>query len=208
MITISSQQFGGSEYAIQGAMGCTIEEARTFKEAYDSGFPGIADFKKKGEEFVKKHGYVLMCQYSGHKMFWWDYDKWKERQSSFTQEFWEDYREHHKGTCDRVAQEVREHFQAASKWGRMALNGPTQGSGACILKIAMTNFFHWIVSQGYFGKVELSALVHDESNIIFPKELVDVVPSMQQKCMEDAAALVCTKLPIPASYDVAPYWKH
>jgi DNA polymerase I-like protein with 3'-5' exonuclease and polymerase domains len=81
-------------------------------------------------------------------------------------------------------------------------------SGTVILKIAMTNFFHWIVSQGYFGKVELASLVHDESNVIFPEELKDIVPPMQSKCMEDAAALICTKLPIPAKPDIADHWKH
>lgn len=203
-----SQQFGGSEFAIQNSMGCSLEEAQEFKNAYDSGFPGIAEFKKKGSAFVRKNGYILMCEYSGHKMFWWDWDKWIERQKSFTQEFWEDYRENHKGTGDFVAQEVRQHFQAASKWDRMALNAPTQGSGIVILKIAMTNFFHWLVEQGYFGKVEIAALVHDESNVIFPEELKDIVPPMQQKCMEEAAALICTKLPIPAKPDIALYWKH
>ena len=141
-------------------------------------------------------------------MFWWDHDKWLKRQKTFTQEFWDDYREHHKNSNDYVAQEVRQHFQAASKWDRMALNAPTQGSGICILKIAMTNFFHWIISKGYFGIVELSALVHDESNVIFPESLKDEVPKMQQQCMEEAAALVCTKLPIPAPADVQTYWKH
>lgn len=203
-----SQQFGGSEFAIQNSMGCSIEEAQEFKHAYDSGFPGIAEFKKKGSAFVRKNGYILMCAYSGHKMFWWDHDKWLERQKSFTQEFWEEYRTKHKGTGDWVAQEVREHFQAASKWDRMALNAPTQGSGIVILKIAMTNFFKWIVKQGYFGKVELAALVHDESNVIFPEELKDSVPAMQSKCMEDAAALICTKLPIPAKPDVGLWWNH
>lgn len=81
-------------------------------------------------------------------------------------------------------------------------------SGIVILKIAMTNFFRWIVEQGYFGKVELASLVHDESNVIFPEELEGIVPPMQSKCMEDAAALVCTKLPIPAKPDVTTYWKH
>lgn len=203
-----SQQFGGSEFAIQNSMGCSIEEAREFKNAYDSGFPGISEFKKKGSEFVRKNGYILMCKYSGHKMFWWDHDKWLERQKKFTQEFWEEYRDKHKNTGDRIALEVKHHFQAASKWDRMALNAPTQGSGIVILKIAMTNFFKWIIEKGYFGKVELSALVHDESNIIFPEELKDIVPPMQQKCMEDAAALVCKKLPIPAPYDVEHFWKH
>jgi hypothetical protein len=80
-------------------------------------------------------------------------------------------------------------------------------SGIVILKIAMTNFFNWIVEKGYFGKVEISALVHDESNVIYPEELSDV-PLMQQKCMEEAAGLICTKLPIPAVPDIADHWKH
>ena len=122
-----SQQFGGSEFAIQGAMGCTIEEARAFKEAYDSGFPGIADFKAKGSKFVREHGYILMCKYSGHKMYWWDHKEWLERQKSFTQEFWEEYRTKHKGTNDSIARMVSMHFKAASKYDRMALNAPTQG---------------------------------------------------------------------------------
>ena len=203
-----AMQFGGSAFAIQNSLGCSLEEAEQIAEAYWKGFKGIANFKKKGSDFVRKNGYILMCAYSGHKMFWWDHEKWLERQKSFTQEFWEEYRKKHKGTGDWVAQEVREHFQAASKWDRMALNSVTQGSGIVILKIAMTNFFRWIVEQGYFGKVELAALVHDESNVIFPEELKEVVPPMQSKCMEDAAALICTKLPIPAKPDVDLYWKH
>lgn len=202
-----SQQFGGSEYAIQGSMGCSLEEAIAFKEAYDSGFPGIANFKVKGSKFVREHGYIIMCKYSGHKMFWWDHDKWLEKQKTFTREFWEEYKAYHKGTGDNVALQVKQHFQAASKWDRMALNAPTQGSGSVILKIAMTNFFNWIIEKGYFGKVEIASLVHDESNIIYPEELTDV-PIMQKKCMEDAAALICTKLPIPAEAEISDHWVH
>ena len=203
-----SQQFGGSEFAIQGAMGCTLEEAQAFKEAYDTGFPGIAEFKKRGSEFVRKNGYILMCKYSGHKMYWWDHKEWLERQKSFTQEFWEDYRNNHKGTNDEIAREVSMHFKAASKYDRMALNAPTQGSGIVILKIAMTDFFNWIVDNNYFGKVELSALVHDEANIIYPKELHNIAPKELQECMEHAASLVCTKLPIPAEPAINSYWEH
>lgn len=202
-----SQQFGGSEFAIQGAMGCTIEEAQAFKEAYDSGFPGIADFKAKGSKFVRENGYILMCKYSGHKMYWWDHPQWVARQKSFTKEFWDDYRDNHKGTGDTIARMVSKHFKAASKYDRMALNAPTQGSGIAILKIAMTNFFNWIVDSGLFDIVEIASLVHDESNVIYPENLSEV-PIMQQKCMEEAAALICTKLPIPATPDISDHWKH
>jgi len=202
-----SQQFGGTEFAIMGVLGCTIEEAREFKTSYEVGFPGIAEFKKKGSEFVRKHGYILMCKYSGHKMYWWDHAEWVKRQKSFTSDFWEDYRNNHKGTGDSIARMVSKHFKAAAKYDRMALNSPTQGSGSVILKIAMTNFFNWIVDNGHFGIVEIAALVHDESNVIYPETLPEV-PIMQKKFMEEAAALICTKLPIPADVEVADCWKH
>ena len=203
-----SQQFGGSEFAIQGAMGCTLEEALAFKNAYDTGFPGIADFKKKGSEFVRKNGYILMCKYSGHKMYWWDHEEWVKRQKSFTPQFWDEYKLKHKGTNDSVAQEVSMHHKAASKWDRMALNAPTQGTGSVCLKLAITNFFNWVVAQHYFGKVELSALVHDEANIIYPIELHDIVPNKLKQCMEEAAAVICTKLPIPAEAECGNHWIH
>ena len=126
-----AMQFGGSPFAIQGALACSIEEAEQIAEDYWNGFKGIADFKKRGSEFVRKHGYILMCQYSGHKMFWWDHNRWLERQKSFTQDFWEEYRTKHKGTGDAIAREVSMHFKAASKYDRMALNAPTQGEQHC-----------------------------------------------------------------------------
>ena len=202
-----SQQFGGTEYAIMGVLGCSIEKARGFKNAYDTGFPGIAEFKKKGSAFVRKHGYILMCQYSGHKMYWGDHKHWKEEEKTFTREFWTEEWPKHKGTGDSVAIMVREHSQKAAKWDRMALNAPTQGSGSVILKIAMKNFFDWIVDNSHFKDVELSVLVHDEANVIYKESITDT-PAVLQKCMEDAASLICTKLPIPAEAEVGAFWKH
>lgn len=201
-------QFGGSAFGLATQLAIPEEEAQKYVDSYYNKFKGIADFKKKGSEFVRKNGYILMCKYSGHKMYWYDHKEWLERQQSFTQEFWEDYRLHHKGTGDAIAQEVSMHFRAASKWDRMALNGPTQGSGIVILKLAMIDFFNWIVKQNFFGKVELSALVHDEANIIYPKELHDIVPVKLKNCMESAAALICTKLPIPAEAEIGSCWIH
>lgn len=201
-------QFGGSAYGLATQLAIPENEAQSYVDSYYNKFKGIAGFKAKGSKFVRENGYVLMCRYSGHKMFWWDHDEWLKRQKSFTQEFWEEYRQYHKGTGDAIAQEVSMHFRAASKWDRMALNGPTQGSGIVILKMAMKDFLDWIVSNDYFGKVELAALVHDEANVVYPKELHDTVPAKLQQCMEHAASLVCTKLPIPAEPAVADHWLH
>lgn len=201
-------QFGGSAYGLATQLAVPEATAQRYVDSYYNKFKGIADFKKKGSEFVRRNGYILMCKYSGHKMYWWDHEEWLKRQKSFTQEFWEEYRAKHKGTGDRIAQEVSMHFRAASKYDRMALNAPTQGSGSIILKIAITNFFNWIVDNNYFGIVEISALVHDEANVIYKKELHDIVPQKLQQCMEEAAALICTKVPIPAVPEVGDHWIH
>ena len=190
-----------------GTMGCTLEEAQAFADAYAKGFPGIAKFKQKGSKFVREHGYILMCKHSGHKMYWWDHKEWLERQKSFTSEFWDDYRANHKGTGDEVCKEVSMHFKAASKWDRLALNSVTQGTGAVILKTATTMFFDWLVDKGYFGQVELAALVHDEVNIIYKEELTEV-PNKLKECMEEAASIFCRSLPIPAEAEVSDHWVH
>lgn len=202
-----SQQFGGSEFAIQNAMGCTMEEAIAFRDNYAKGFPGIAAYKIKGSKSVREKGYVTLCPITGHKTYWWDHNVWIKRQQSFTQAFWEDYRLNHKGTGDSVAEEVREHFQAASKWDRKALNSPTQGLGAVILKDSQIQMFHWVVSNGYFGKILLVNLTHDEANWEFPKE-IDYFPKLLQGTMEKTAAKYCKSLPIPASVEVSDHWVH
>jgi DNA polymerase I-like protein with 3'-5' exonuclease and polymerase domains len=139
-------------------------------------------------------------------MYWWDHSKWLERQKSFTSDFWENYRLYHKNTGDAVAMEVREHFQAASKWDRMALNAPTQNTGIVILKDSITSFFNYIVDNELFGKVKIVALVHDEANIEYPEDLnMDVI---LKKCMEESAAKYCKSLPIPAEAAVGKYWIH
>jgi DNA polymerase I-like protein with 3'-5' exonuclease and polymerase domains len=120
-------QFGGSAFGLAQQLAIPEEQAQKYVDSYYNKFKGIADFKKKGSAFVRENGYILMCKYSGHKMYWYDHKEWLERQNKFTQDFWEDYRKYHKGTGDSVAQEVSMHFRAASKYDRMALNAPTQG---------------------------------------------------------------------------------
>ena len=120
-------QFGGSAYGLATQLAIPEEEAQGYVDSYYGKFKGIADFKAKGSKFVRENGYILMCKYSGHKMYWYDHKEWLERQKSFTKEFWDEYKAKHKGTGDSIAKMVSMHFRAASKYDRMALNAPTQG---------------------------------------------------------------------------------
>lgn len=203
-----SQQFGGSEYAIQNAKGCSLREAKIFAEEYAKGFPGIARFKIEGAKKVIKNGYILLNPITGHKTYWHDHKDWIERQKSFNKSFWEDYRLNHKGTNDAICLKVKHHFQAKGKWSRKALNSVTQGTGSIILKHSQIKVFRWVVANGYFNKILLVNLSHDEANWEFPKELIDTFPEKLKDCMESSADRFCKSLPIPADIEVSDHWVH
>lgn len=199
--------FGAAAPTISKAANCTVEQAQQYIDALDKEFIGMAEFAKKGSKFVRDNGYILICKETGHKTYWWDWNYWKEKQKSFTPEFWEDYRLNHKGTNDYIAQEIREHFQAAGKYDRLARNSVTQGTGAIIMKRAMTQLFKWIINNNMFNKVHLCCVVHDEIVCDYPEELTDF-PKVLENIMESAAAKYCKSLPIPAEASIGFCWKH
>lgn len=204
-----AKQFGGSAFAIAGSLGCSMEEAQKFSDYYDKGFSGVTNYKKKGSHFVRENGYVLMCEHTGHKMYWYDHKEWKERQDKFqsSEWSWDNYRQKHKGTGDWVEQQVKMHFKAAAKWDRMALNAPTQGSGSIIIKEAACMLFNWILLTNNFNKVHLCALVHDEMVCTYPEDL-DQFPTFLEAIMQNAASKYCKSLPIPAEAAVGDHWIH
>lgn len=200
-------QFGSDGTAVAPQLGISVDEARQLVNNLLKGMTGLANFKKIGSQKVRKLGYVEAHPLTGHKCYWWDHTKWLDRQASFNSEFWEHYKQYHKGTDSAIAKEVKEHFQAASKWDRMALNIPTQGGGAIVLKEAAIQLFNWIVDNNYFNKVLIVNLTHDEINTEFPKTLTEW-PDIVATTMEQAAAKYYYKLPIPAEASVGKYWIH
>ena len=191
-------QFGGGAGAISDALGITKEEARVIYNNYLNGFKGITEFKKKGSAFVRTNGYVLICKHTGHKLYWEDFKKWREIEDLPEYIYKREY----------TTKEREEHEGAAAKWDRMALNAPTQGSGIAILKLSMTLFFKWLCQNGYFNKVLICNLVHDEAVIEYPAELKDIVVPKLKEYMEKGASVLCKKLPIPAVPETGLHWIH
>lgn len=199
--------FGAAAPTIAQSAKCSVEKAQEYINSLDKGFKGMAEFARKGSAFVRKNGYIVICSHTGHKKYWWDHDIWLERQKSFTSEFWEDYKLNHKGTGDKTCEIVRQHFQAASKYDRDARNVVTQGTGAIIMKSAMTALFNWIVTNNYFNIIHICASVHDELCCDYPKE-IENFPKILEKIMEESAAKYCKSLPIPAEASVGEHWIH
>lgn len=202
-----SYMFGAAAPTVAQSANCSVEKAQEYIDNLNKGFSGISSFAKKGSKFVRNNGYVLINKFTGHKMYWWDHNKWLERQKSFTPEFWEDYKLNHKGTGDKIAKMVKEHFQAASKWDRMTRNAPTQGTGACITKLSCIKLFNWIIDNNYFNIVKLVAIVHDEVCIEYPESLKNTDNKLVE-FMEDASKEYCKFSKIPAEASVGTHWIH
>lgn len=190
-----SQQFGGGANAVMNSLGCSKDEAEKFVKAYADGFKDISKFKKIGSEFVRNNGYIIICKYTGHRLNWEDFEKWRTMENDPYMNY------------KYTKKELDEHKLAAAKWDRLALNVVTQGTGIIILKHAMVMFFRWIVKNNLFKTVKICDLVHDEACIEFPETMPEVADILK-RCMEKAASIYCKKLPIPAKPEIGNHWIH
>lgn len=202
-------QFGSDGSAVGPQLKIPTEEARQLVQNLLNGMKGLKAFKESKSKFVMQHGYVEILPQTGHRGYWFDWEHWKRVQASYTSDFWEEYKIYHKGTGDEVAKQVKEHFQAKSKWcDRMSLNLPTQGGGAVCLKIATTKIYYWIIENGYWGRILFVNFTHDEINSEAPEEIADQYAEIVAQYMKDACAMFYHKLPIPAEPAIADHWVH
>lgn len=200
--------YGGNDSTLVAQYGMTPEDAKSIYDNYMSGFPGIADFQAKQKDFVVKNGYILISPVTGHKAFWWDWKVWKKRQASFDREFWDNYREFHKGTGDSIAKKVSTHFKAKTKLEKNSCNSPLQGSGAAIFKIFNRMLFDWVVDNGYFNIVKFCVPVHDEINAECPEEMKQMVSDKIQEVMKDAARPFLHVLELDSDSTISDHWIH
>jgi DNA polymerase I-like protein with 3'-5' exonuclease and polymerase domains len=202
-------QFGSDGTAVAPQLKISVEEARQLVINLLNGMTGLRAFKEKWSKFVLENGYMPIMPQTGHRAYWHDWEHWKDVQASYTREFWDNYKLYHKGTGDDVCKEVKQHFQAKSKWcDRMSLNLPTQGGGAICLKEAAIALYKWVVDNGYWGKILFVNFTHDEINTEFPEELKDIYPQVVARIMKEACAKYYHKLPIPAVPEVSNCWVH
>lgn len=201
--------FGSDGTATAKQLGLDVDKTRKQVANILKGLNGLREFKKINGEFVKTNGYILIHKDTGHRIHWEDWKKWVEEKKYFTPAFWNDYRLNHKNNPkSKVSAFVREHFKRGSYAERLSLNSPTQGAGAMILKDFCIAWFNWVVDNGYFGKILLVNLTHDEHNSEFPEELKDTYPKMVEKMMQEAGDKYFGLVPLYAEASVGYYWIH
>lgn len=171
--------------------------------------PGMVNYKKKTVNFLKTHGYIVINELTGHRIYWPQWPEWRAVEDRYDRHFWEEYNMFHKGTGDEVNRQVRAHMEMSSEWfNKNVLNYPIQGGSAIVLKQAAADLFEWVVKNKYFGKILFCVFVHDELDCECPAEIGDMVAEKICQIMKKASAKFYHRLEIPADSSIGDHWIH
>ena len=85
--------YGGNADTIQQNYGKSKEESEQIYNSYMDGLKGVQEYQRFCRKDVMDKGYILLNPKTGHKAYIYDYNKLIELKESFTQEFWEKYKE-------------------------------------------------------------------------------------------------------------------
>lgn len=201
--------YGSDGSSISKKIGLPKEKAREMVRGILAGMTGMAAFKKKTVRFLKNHGYIVLHEATGHRVYWPEWGTWKAVEDTFDRDFWNNYVVFHRGTNDEVVKKVRRQRELSHDWfEKNVLNYPIQGGSAIVLKQAAADLYEWVVRNGYFGKILFCVFVHDEICVECPEEMKDSFTKTMTSIMEKAAGKYYKRLKIPAEASVAPYWVH
>ena len=201
--------YGGKGYASAAKLGLDTQTVLDSMAQLQKVMKGMAAYKKKAAKFVKEHGYLVINEQTGHRIYWPEWSEWRMVEDSFDSNFWEEYRIYHQGTDDEVCRKVAQHRKKGEAWlEKNVLNYPIQGGSAIVLKQAAADLFEWVVRNNLFNKVLFCVFVHDEIDCECPEPIAGIVTKKVEQIMEKAAGRFYKRLPIPSEGAVNTYWEH
>ena len=104
--------------------------------------------------------------------------------------------------------EANEYNEAKAELQRLSQNYPIQGSSADCSKLAGILFFREILKRGWFDKVKIVNMIHDEYNVEAPEEIAEEVAQCLKDCMVKAGTVFCKIIPLDADVEIGDYWVH
>lgn len=198
--------FGGNGYTAAKNLNITEEEGNRIYEAYKSINAPIFDWGEKVFYSASYNGYI---EYSdGFKLKLPYFEDFKEKEEiikKITKEQWKLYKEgkesYKKSKEDRnvdiKTKEVKLYlklqpivssfFKTKSKYMRLCLNAPIQGTAAHQTKRASLTLFNIIKQNGHLNRVKIVNQVHDEINLEVEESFAEMYREILQKTMRDAA---------------------
>ena len=165
--------YGGDATTFQHNYGKTKQEAEHIYNSYMDGLKGVQKYQQFCRKDVMEKGFILLNPLTGHKAYIYDYDKLMKLKKSFTPEFWEKYkqipRDPESGIKqprnyveEQMCKDVKYYFKRQSASGKQSINYRIQATGALCLRVALINFFEWILKNNLFNSVKISIIPYDK----------------------------------------------
>ena len=185
--------YGGNGSTIAKNTGCSKAQGEEVYKNYFDAFSGLKTYFQYVLNKTKQNGYIQYNPITGRKFF-------INPDSPFIK-----YREEVEQGNQSHSYEYR---KAEAEIQRLSQNYPIQGSSADCSKLAGCLFFNQILKNGWFNKVKIVNMVHDEYCVEAPKEMANEVGKLLIQCMEKAGTYFCKTITLKADIEIGDYWIH
>lgn len=163
--------YGGTYKTLMTSLRIDKDKAKSIVENYEKGYQATMEYAKQGLEFVKTHGYIVINEEFGHRLYWWDFPKWEyiKNYGKCNFDITDDEDDEDEGLDygETNEESISIYNKKLSSYGRLARNSPPQGTSSIMTKIAMKNLFNWIVDNNYFGIVRIVNVTHDKYFVVY-----------------------------------------
>lgn len=210
--------YGGSEVTIKNNKNIPLEEAKKIYDNYMKGFPGIKEYQDKQRKFVMDNGFIILNDKLREKAFIYDYPELQTMKASFTQDFWEKYKDIPRNGAGvkvprndqerRMTELVHQYFKRKSSAEKQAIDYKCQGTGSAMFKSACMFLWNYLIENDLLFKVKFVIPAHDEINIEVPEEITDKMSKVLQDCMMKAGHIFCKNIEFPAEAEIDNCWVH
>ena len=207
--------YGGDFNTMMSNFGLQKEDAINKYNKYMNGLSGVKTYQNYRRKDWFDKGYILMSPITGYRANIYDYDKLMEDKEWISSLDWDYYREMKKSdpNCYTVTR-VKNYYKRKSASEKQSINYPIQHSGAACAKIALVNFFNWIIKNGYFSKIKITIIPYDEVNCEAPEDIAEITAKKLYDCMIESGKIFCTRCKLDADISrledgsLPNYWIH
>lgn len=178
--------YGGSGKAVVRSTGVDDNEGARIKQAFDASYTTLSGWWRRVQEYGRQHGFVLTAFGRKYPVPDIQLPRW--------------------GTNAKGEKVNNGGFIAKAE--RNAVNGPIQGSGADIIKLAMWLVYKECKQRGWMGKISMIATVHDELVFDIDTDILEEAIEVLSEIMCNNAILKALKWRVPLTCDIecGPNW--
>lgn len=169
--------YGGSGKAVVRTINCDENEGHRVKDTFDKTYSGLTNWWDKTKRSAKKFGFVKTA-------------------------FGRLYPVPDIKLPRRDPESGRSNWSFISKAERNSVNGPVQGTGSDIIKIAMAKCYSHIVKNNWEDKCYLIATMHDELVFEIDGDILEQAINELEEIMTSNSIIMKKKWSVPFTTDV------